>query len=114
MIEYIDWHKEMNVAITICDEKGTILYINDKAQKTFAKYGGIELLGKSVFDCHPEPSRTKLKMIMEKRIENTYTIEKNSIKKIIHQTPWFADGQYKGFVEFSIEIPQVMPNFIRA
>lgn len=113
MIEDLNWHKEMNVAMTVCDENGMILYVKDKAQKTFAKYDGTGLIGKNIFDCHPEPSRTKLKMIMEKRIENTYTIEKNGIKKLIHQAPWFVDGECKGFIEFSIEIPHVMPNFIR-
>ncbi len=28
---------------------------------------------------------------------NAYTIEKNGIKKLIHQTPWFENGEYTGF-----------------
>lgn len=113
MREHIDWHKEINAAITVCDENGIIIYMNDKAQKTFAKYGGGGLLGKDVLDCHPEPSKSKLKLIMEKRIENTYTIEKNGIKKLIHQAPWFVKGNYRGFVEISIEVPFDMPHYKR-
>lgn len=107
------WYKEINAAITVCDENGNIIYMNDKAQKTFAKSSGGDLLGKNVLDCHPEPARSKLKLLMEKRIENTYTIEKNAIKKLIHQAPWFAEGVFKGFVEISIEISHDMPHHKR-
>lgn len=113
MNENLNWHKEIGAAITVCDEEGVIIYMNDKAQKTFAKYGGTEIIGKNVLDCHPEPSKSKLKMLMEKKIENTYTIEKNGVKKLIHQTPWFDNGVYKGFVEISIELPSNMPNYMR-
>lgn len=114
MIENLDWQKEANVAITVCDEEGIILYMNDKAQKTFEKYGGNEIIGKNVLDCHPEPARSKLKMLMERKIENTYTIEKNGVKKLIHQSPYFVEGKYKGFVEFSIVLPGNMPNYLRS
>ncbi len=113
MNENLNWHKEIGAAITVCDEEGVIIYMNDKAQKTFAKYGGTEIIGKNVLDCHPEPSKSKLKMLMEKKIENTYTIEKNGVKKLIHQAPWFDNGVYKGFVEISIELPSNMPNYMR-
>lgn len=39
-----EWAKEMNCAVTVCDTKGIILYMNDKACQTFAKYGN--LIGK--------------------------------------------------------------------
>lgn len=114
MIENLDWQKEANVAITVCDEEGIILFMNDKAQKTFEKYGGNEIIGKNVLDCHPEPARSKLKMLMERKIENTYTIEKNGVKKLIHQSPYFVEGKYKGFVELSIVLPGNMPNYLRS
>ena len=37
-----EWAKEMNCAVTVCDTKGIILYMNDKACQTFAKYGNWE------------------------------------------------------------------------
>ena len=46
------------------------------------------------------------------RKKNVYTIKKE-VKKLIYQTPWYADGQYAGFVELSVEIPFDMPHFIR-
>ena len=42
------------------------------------------------------------------------TFEKNGIKKLIYQSPWYRDGQYAGFVELSLEIPFDMPHFIRS
>jgi hypothetical protein len=50
---------------------------------------------------------------MESRQKNVYTIEKNGVKKLIYQTPWFENGEYRGFVEFGLEIPFEMPHFIR-
>jgi len=40
-------------------------------------------------------------------------IEKNGIKKLIYQTPWYQDGQYSGFIEMALEIPFQMPHFVR-
>lgn len=87
--------------------------MNEKSQKTFEKYGGKKLIGKSLLDCHPGASREKLERLLKTKTNNSYTIEKNGIKKLIYQTPWFEKGQYKGFVELSLEIPNVMPHFKR-
>jgi transcriptional regulator with PAS, ATPase and Fis domain len=108
-----DWIKEFNGAVTLCDLNGTITYMNEKALKTFAGDGGEKLIGTNVLDCHPEPSKTILKDLMENEKTNVYTIEKNGIKKLIFQSPFYSDGKYSGFVELSVEIPYEMPNFIR-
>ncbi len=110
----LDWTLEFPGAITISDAAGIILYMNDKAVATFQKYGGASLIGKSLIDVHPEPARTKLKNMYETRTPNTYTIEKNGVKKLIHQSPWYQDGAFRGFVELSIEIPVDMPHYIRS
>jgi transcriptional regulator with PAS, ATPase and Fis domain len=108
-----DWIKEFNGAVTICDADGIIIYMNDKAVKTFESDGGEMLLGTNVLDCHPEPSKTTLKNLMDERKVNCYTIEKNGVKKLIYQSPAFQNGAYSGFIEFSFEIPFELPNFIR-
>jgi transcriptional regulator with PAS, ATPase and Fis domain len=108
-----DWQKQFPGAITLCDADGIILYMNDKAVKTFESDGGEKLIGTNVLDCHPEPSKTRLKELMREQIVNAYTIEKNGAKKLIYQSPWYEDGNYAGFVELSLEIPFDMPNFIR-
>jgi PAS domain S-box-containing protein len=100
-------------AVTVCDREGIILYMNDKAAVTFAKYGGRQLIGRNLLDCHPEPARTKLRAMMNEQRTNVYTIEKNGVKKLIHQSPWYRDGEYQGFVELSLEIPLDLPHFER-
>jgi transcriptional regulator with PAS, ATPase and Fis domain len=108
-----NWIKEFPGAVTVCDSQGIIIEMNDKAAKSFQEDGGYELIGKNLLECHPEPSRTKLKELLETQTKNVYTIEKNGIKKLIYQVPWFTDGKYWGFVELSLEVPFEMPHFVR-
>ena len=107
------WIKEFPAAVTVSDQDGIILEMNDRAAKTFAKDGGYALIGKNMLDCHPDPARGKLERIMDSRQPNIYTIEKNGVKKMIYQSPWYLEGKYAGFIEISLEIPFEMPHFIR-
>lgn len=108
----IDWIREYPGAVTVCDAQGIILYMNQRAIKVLSK-NGQDLTGQNLLDCHPEPARSKLVAMLQNQTANTYTIEKNGVKKLIHQSPWYQDGSYMGFVELSIEIPFTMPHFIR-
>jgi hypothetical protein len=87
--------------------------MNDKARLAFADDGGAALIGTNVLDCHPEPSRTKLRGLLAEGRANVYTIEKRGVKKLIYQAPCFEAGIYTGFVELAIEIPFDMPHFVR-
>lgn len=107
------WEKEFNGAITVCDPQGIILYLNDKAARTYAREGGYALIGTSMLDCHPEPARSKVAHMLEARQANVYTIDKNGVKKLIYQAPWDREGEYAGFVELSLEIPFDLPHFVR-
>jgi transcriptional regulator with PAS, ATPase and Fis domain len=109
-----EWIKEFPAAVTVCDEEGIILDMNDKAVSTFEKHGGRKLIGSNMLDCHPEPARTKTERLLAVREKNVYTIEKNGIKKLIYQSPWYRKGEYAGFVELSLEIPFELPHFIRS
>jgi len=108
-----DWIEEFPGAVTVTDEHGFILELNERAEKAFADDGGRALLGTDVMDCHPEPAKTKLREIMEGRRRNVYTIEKGGVKKLIFQAPWTRGGRYRGMVELSLEIPFDMPHFVR-
>jgi len=108
-----DWVKEFPAAVTVCDPEGIILAMNDKAAKGYEKNGGYNLIGSNMLDCHPEPARKKTEHLLAAREKNVYTIEKNGLKKMIFQSPWYKDGEYSGFVELSLEIPFEMPHFIR-
>ncbi len=107
------WVKEFSGSVTICDPDGIILEMNDKSRQAYQADGGEKLIGTNMLDCHPEPARAKLQRLMDTQTANVYTIEKNGVKKLIYQTPWYQDGQYAGFVELALEIPAQMPHFIR-
>lgn len=108
-----NWKDGVDFAITVCDAEGIITEMNAKAAATFAKYGGAGLVGKSLLDCHSERSGTMIKKMITENLSNTYTIEKNGVKKLIHQTPWLKDGKPAGLVELSYEIPAALPHHAR-
>lgn len=106
------WAEQMNCAVTVSNAEGIIIYMNEKSRNTFAKYG--DLIGKRLLDCHPtERARTMIQHLMETGGTNSYTIDKNGIKKMIYQTAWRENGKVAGLVEISMEIPQEMPHYIR-
>lgn len=108
----MNYFDEVNFAVTIGDKEGKIIEMNRRSKQVNQKEDE-ELTGSNVLDCHPEPARTKLKELMDTQSSNAYTIEKNGVKKLIYQTPWFENGEYKGLMELSIEIPFEMEHKIR-
>ena len=109
----VDWAKQVSFAVTVCDRDGIVLYMNEKAGVTFEKWGGLGLVGKSLYDCHKPESRAKIIEMLADGSVNTYTIEKAGQKKLVHQAPWFEDGVVAGLVELSIVLPGEMPHFVR-
>lgn len=105
--------EESPFAVTICDREGVILYMNAKSAQTFAACGGYELIGKNLTDCHPEPAKSKLLGLLGNHETNAYSIEKNGIKKLIYQVPWYENGDFGGYIELSLPLPAVLPHFIR-
>ena len=85
----MDYFKEVNLAVTICDKEGKIL------------------------DCHPEPAHSLLADMLQNPRTNVYTIEKKGVKKLIYQTPWYVEGEFMGFMELSMEIPFEMKHRVR-
>jgi len=112
-MDFASFFKSFPGSMTVCDRDGVILEMNDRARETFASDGGEKLLGTNVLDCHPEPARTKLKGLLAEGRTNTYTIEKNGVKKLIYQAPWMEKGGYRGFLELSLVLPPVLPHFVR-
>ena len=106
------YFNEVNFAVTVCDKEGKILEMNNRSLQVNQKEGE-NLVGSNVIDCHPEPARTKLLELMNTQTSNAYTIEKNGVKKLIYQTPWYENSEYMGLMELSIEIPFEMEYKIR-
>ena len=108
-----DYFEGADIAVTICAKDGTILDMNGKSRKTFLKPGREELIGENVLDCHPEPARSMLEDMLRNPRTNIYTVEKEGIKKLICQTPWYDGAEYAGFMELSIVLPEIIPNRVR-
>jgi transcriptional regulator with PAS, ATPase and Fis domain len=107
------WIEEFPGAITVCDARGIITEMNERAVRTFQEQGGKALIGTNLLDCHPEPSRTKVQQMLASGERNAYTIEKGGVRKLIYQAPWYKDGAFAGLVELSLELPGAMPHFVR-
>lgn len=109
----MDYFKELNIAVTVCDREGKIVDMNDKSRKAYSTSGERELIGKNMLGCHPEPARSMLAGMLENPCTNVYTVEKNGVKKLIYQTPWYEDGVYMGFMELALEVPFEIRHFVR-
>lgn len=109
----VNWADEFNGAVTVCDRKGIIVYMNQVSIAQFKNDGGEKLLGTNLLDCHPEPARTKLMEMLQNPVDNMYTTEKRGIKKIIYQTPWRANGEFMGVIELSFVLAKDLPHFKR-
>ena len=107
------WAQEFPGSVTVSDIHGTLLEMNDLAAEVFAEDGGMDLIGSNVFDCHPEPARSKLVELYKTHRINVYTIEKHGKKKLIYQAPWFSEGTFAGYVELALDIPVDLAHFIR-
>lgn len=103
------WPNEFPGGITVCDREGVVVFMNQRSIETFGK----NLVGKSLIDCHPEPARTKLMEQLKEPQSNAYTIDKKGQKKLIYQSPWYEEGEFRGLVELSLVIPTEMQHFVR-
>ncbi len=108
-----EWVEEYPGAVTVCDREGVILAMNDRSAASFETEGGRGLIGRNLIDCHPEPAKSKVREMLASGKLNAYTIEKKGVWKLIYQAPWYEQGEYRGFVEFALEIPAVLPHFVR-
>ncbi len=109
-----NWFNGIPVAITVSDTEGRILEMNDASGKVFEKYGGKDLIGNLLKDCHNNNSMAIMNKMLQEGSANVYTIEKNGIKKMIFQCPWYNNNEIAGLVEFSFVIPAEMPHFVRS
>lgn len=107
------WITEFPGAVTVCDRQGNIIEMNEASCRMFAKDGGSGLVGKNLLDCHPEHAGRKIEQMLEQPHTHCYTTEKNGLKKLVYQSPWFEEGEFKGLVEIVLELPQDMPHYQR-
>ena len=107
----MDFFKGINIAVTVSDHEGNVIYQNDSS---------IEVNGdarsRNLEQCHNPKSWEMIRHMIDDNVSNVYTISKKGKKKLIYQTPWYADDAKTtpaGLVEFSIILPEAMPHYDR-
>ena len=103
------WSDELDCAVTLCDTEGVVLYQNERS---IAVNGDVR--GRSMPPCHNERSRAIIARLIAEGGRNVYTIEKRGVHKLIYQTAWRRKGVIGGLVEFSLELPDKMPHYVRS
>ena len=109
----MEWIELLDGNVIVCDENANVIYMNERAIASYQDDGGAAIIGRNLMDCHNENSRKKIQEILTTHQKNVYTIEKRGKKKIVYQSPWFRDGEFRGIIEFSLEIPFEMPHYLR-
>lgn len=107
--ENFPWADELDCAVTACDTECIVLYQN---ARSIAVNGDVR--GRSLIPCHHDRSRGIIAQLVAEGGKNVYTIQKQGVRKLIYQTVWRREGAIAGLVEFSMEIPEEMPHYIRS
>lgn len=103
-----DFFNELDCAVTVCDTEGIVLYQNLRSVEVNG-----DVRGRSLIPCHNERSRAIIRRLTDEGGRNLYTIEKRGVRKLIYQTAWREAGRVRGLVEYSIELPDELPHYVR-
>ena len=92
-------------AVVICNLDHNIIYMNPSAEQRYAKRGGKELVGKSLFDCHNAKSNEMIvkvvdwfKVSRDNNIVYTYYNEKEN-KDVYMVALRSEEGELIGYYE---------------
>lgn len=107
-MDFTRWNEDLDCAVTVCDTEGIVLYQNRRSREVNG-----DVQGKSLIPCHNERSRAIIRRLLDEGGRNVYTIEKQGLRKLIYQTVWRDGGAVGGLVEYSMEIPDEMPHYVR-
>ena len=103
------WSKDYPAAVTVCDTEGIIIFMNQRSMEQFQKRGGEQLLGTSLFDCHPESANRIIRKQLTTHEPNIYITQSKSGRKLVQQVPWYKDGHFAGIVETVAPIAGEIP-----
>lgn len=106
--DFSRWNDELDCAVTVCDTEGVVLYQNRRSREVNG-----DVQGRSLIPCHNERSRAIIRRLLDEGGRNVYTIQKRGVRKLIYQTAWRQNGVVGGLVEYSMELPDPMPHYVR-
>jgi hypothetical protein len=95
----------LRATLTVADEHGRILFMNDLAIEHYSDRGGEALIGTSLSDCHNPTSQSKIRQMYTRYragdlIPTRYHEEKEAgLAKSIVLIPLIVAGQFRGVAE---------------
>jgi hypothetical protein len=107
------WVRELLAAVTVCDRSGTVIEMNEVSAAFYAADGGFGLIGKNIRDCHPPEARMMIDSMLANGSRHLYMTEKNGVRTMICELPWYEKGTFSGLVELSIVLPDTVPCYRR-
>ncbi len=105
-------------SVVLCDLQHTIIYMNPAAIRNYAKYGGAQLIGRSLLNCHNANSNNRIQQVVdwfaaspEHNIIYTYHNEKQN-KDVYMVALRDADGTLIGYYEkHEFRSPETMERY---
>jgi PAS domain-containing protein len=91
-------------AVVICNLEHEIVYMNQAAVKNYAKWGGEQLLGKSLLACHNPESQDKIKQVVDWFAASpehnlVYTFHNEKQNKDVYMVALRSEGKLIGYYE---------------
>ena len=105
---YVSYYKSIvdqdRCAIVICDLNHDIIYMNPAAVQNYKKWGGDQLIGKSILECHNPKSGEKIKQVVDwfAADENhniVYTFHNEKQNKDVYMVALREEGKLIGYYE---------------
>jgi transcriptional regulator with PAS, ATPase and Fis domain len=93
------WDEDFPSPVTVCDMEGIIIAMNRQARKNFKKWGGKELIGKSLYSCHSRRSGDIIRRLLGSGEKNVYVVQDKKGSRIVQQIPWYKGDTMAGLVE---------------
>lgn len=91
-------------AVVICNLQHDIIYMNPAAIKNYEKWGGENLIGQNLLNCHNEESKEKIKQVVDwfaASQENNiiYTFHNEKQNKDVYMVALRDEGRLIGYYE---------------
>ncbi len=95
----------LRAGVTVADEEGRIIFLNDRAVAHYGAHGGKQLVGTNLYDCHNPGSQAKIRELYSRYRAGDLTptrYHKNkgdSIAQSIVYIPIVYEEQFRGVAE---------------
>ena len=108
------WAILFPVSITVSDNDGTVLWMNEAAIERYGSFGGRAVIATNMLDCHPEPSRTTVANMLAHPGVSVYTVEKRGKRGLVHHSTWYDGDKPARLVELILDRPADVRHVVRA